>query len=147
MPGCHAEQLEFLIYGLRFARFYFRIISLPNLSNRNHSLPEPWRHARVHAIWCTHRWKAPPPPPHPPCIITEWPPLRFMLSTWCSDNAIIKIGLPSILPPPPPTPQFGNPKPLVAIDNLGWAISLRKLNRDLEEKTKPVSNIHKTFFC
>ena len=27
MPGCHAEQLEFLVYGLRFARFYFRIIS------------------------------------------------------------------------------------------------------------------------
>ena len=50
MPGRHAEQLEFLVYGLRFARFYFRIISLPNLSNRNHSLPEPWRYARVHAI-------------------------------------------------------------------------------------------------
>ena len=50
MPGCHAEQLEFLVYGLRFARVYIRIISLPNLSNRNHSLPEPWRHARVHAI-------------------------------------------------------------------------------------------------
>ena len=30
MPGCHTEQLEFLVYGLRFARFYFRIISLPN---------------------------------------------------------------------------------------------------------------------
>ena len=50
MLGRHAEKLEFLVYGLRFARFYFRIISLPNLSNRNHSLPEPWRHARVHAI-------------------------------------------------------------------------------------------------
>ena len=50
MPGCHAEQLEFLVYGLRFAQFYFRIISLPNLSNRNHSLPEPLGHARVHAI-------------------------------------------------------------------------------------------------
>ena len=24
MPGCHAEELESLIYGLRFARFYFR---------------------------------------------------------------------------------------------------------------------------
>ena len=43
MPGCHTEQLEFLVYELRFARFYFRIISLPN-SNRNHSLPEPLRH-------------------------------------------------------------------------------------------------------
>ena len=32
MPGCHEEQLEFLVYGLRFARFYFRIISLPNLA-------------------------------------------------------------------------------------------------------------------
>ena len=50
MPGWHAEQLEFPVYGHRFARFYFRIISPPNLSNRNHSLPEPWRHARVHAI-------------------------------------------------------------------------------------------------
>ena len=50
MPGCNADQLEFLVYGVRFARFYFRIISLPNLSNRNHSLPEPLRHARVHAI-------------------------------------------------------------------------------------------------
>ena len=50
MPVCHAEQQGFLVYGLRFARFYFRIISLPNLSNRNHSLPEPWRHSRVHDI-------------------------------------------------------------------------------------------------
>ena len=41
MPGCHAEQLEFLVYGLRFARFYFRIISLPNLSNRNHICQNP----------------------------------------------------------------------------------------------------------
>ena len=46
---------------------------------------------------------------------------------------------------PPPPPPIGESKPLVAIDNLGWAISLRKLNRDLEEKTKPVSHIHKTF--
>ena len=55
MPGCHAEQLEFLVYGLRFARFYIRTISLPYLSNENQSLPEPWRHARVHAIRCIHR--------------------------------------------------------------------------------------------
>ena len=54
MPGWHAEQLEFLVHGLRFARFYFRTIFLPNLSNRNQSLPEPWRHARVQAIRCTH---------------------------------------------------------------------------------------------
>ena len=39
MPGCHAEQREFLVYGLRFARFYFRIISLPNLSNRRTLAP------------------------------------------------------------------------------------------------------------
>ena len=55
MPVCHAEQLEFLVHGLRFARFYFRTIFFPNLSNRNQSLPEPWRHARVHAIRCIHR--------------------------------------------------------------------------------------------
>ena len=55
MPGCHAEQLAFLVYGLRFARFYFRTISLPNLSNGNQSLSGPWRHARVHAIRCIHR--------------------------------------------------------------------------------------------
>ena len=54
MQGCHAEQLEFLVHGLRFARFYFRTIFLPNLSNRNQSLQEPWRHARVQAIRCTH---------------------------------------------------------------------------------------------
>ena len=24
MPGCHAEQLEFLVYGLRFSCFYLR---------------------------------------------------------------------------------------------------------------------------
>ena len=29
-------------------------ILFPNLSNRNQSLPEPWRHARVQAIRCTH---------------------------------------------------------------------------------------------
>ena len=39
-----------MVYELRFARFYFRTISLPNLSNGNQSLPELWRHARVHAI-------------------------------------------------------------------------------------------------
>ena len=50
IPSCHAEQLEFLVYALRFARFYLGTISLPNLSNGNQSLPEPWRHARVHAI-------------------------------------------------------------------------------------------------
>ena len=38
MSGCHAEQLVFLVYGLRFARFYFRTISLPILSNGNQSL-------------------------------------------------------------------------------------------------------------
>ena len=48
MPGCHVEQIKFLVYGLRFARFYFRIISLPNLSNRNHSLPKPWRRIKTH---------------------------------------------------------------------------------------------------
>ena len=55
MPGCHAEQPEFRVYELRFARFYFQTISLPNLSNGNQSLPELWRHARVHATRCTHR--------------------------------------------------------------------------------------------
>ena len=41
MPGCKAEQLEFLVHGLRFARFFFRIISLLHLSNRKQSLPNP----------------------------------------------------------------------------------------------------------
>ena len=41
MPGCQAEQQEFLVHELPFARFYFRTISLPNLSNRNQSLQEP----------------------------------------------------------------------------------------------------------
>ena len=63
MPGCHAEQLEFLVYGLRFARFYFRTISLPYFSNGNQCLSEPWRHARVHAIRCIGE-NAPPPPLH-----------------------------------------------------------------------------------
>ena len=53
MRGCQAEQLELLVLGLRFARLYFRTISLPNLGNRNQSLPELWRHARVQAIRCT----------------------------------------------------------------------------------------------
>ena len=52
MPGCQAEQLEFLVHGLRFARLYFRTISLPNLGNRNQSLPKPWRGARAQAIRC-----------------------------------------------------------------------------------------------
>ena len=43
MPGYQAEQLEFLGHRLRFARFYFRTMSLPHLSNRNQSSPEPWR--------------------------------------------------------------------------------------------------------
>ena len=51
MPGCHAEQLEFLVNGIRFTRFYFRTISLPNLSNRNHSLP-----ARVQAFRCRFKY-------------------------------------------------------------------------------------------
>ena len=55
MPGCQAEQLEFLVHGLRFARFYFQTISLSNLGNKKKSLPEPWRRARVQAIRCTHR--------------------------------------------------------------------------------------------
>ena len=32
MPGCQAEQLEFLVHWLRFARFYFRAMSLLHLS-------------------------------------------------------------------------------------------------------------------
>ena len=111
MPGCHAtEQLEYLVYRLRLARFYFRTISFPNLSNGNQSLPEPWRHSRVHAIRCIHRWKCPPPPP-----------------IWES-------------------------KPLVAVDNLGWAISLRKLNRDLEGfvnnwRPNPFHTFTRRLFC
>ena len=54
MPGCQAEQLEFLVHGLQFARFYFRTISLPNPSNKNQSLPEPWRQAQFQAIRCAH---------------------------------------------------------------------------------------------
>ena len=53
---CHAEQLEFLVHGLRFARFYFRTIFLPNLSNRNQSLPEPRRHARIQAWSVVAQW-------------------------------------------------------------------------------------------
>ena len=34
-------QLKFLVNGLRFTRFNFRTISLPNLSNRNQSLLKP----------------------------------------------------------------------------------------------------------
>ena len=55
MPDCQAEQLEFLVHGLRFARFYFRTMSLLHLSNRKQSLPEPLRRARVQATRCTHR--------------------------------------------------------------------------------------------
>ena len=33
----------------------FWVLEIPNLSNGNQSLPELWRHARVHAIRCTHR--------------------------------------------------------------------------------------------
>ena len=46
MLVCKAEQLEFLVHGLRFAQFYFQTISLPHLGNRNQSMPEPWRRAR-----------------------------------------------------------------------------------------------------
>ena len=35
------------------SRFYFR--TTLNFRNRNQSLQEPWRHARVCAIRCTHR--------------------------------------------------------------------------------------------
>ena len=33
LPGCQVEQLEFLVHGLCFARFYFQTISLPNLGS------------------------------------------------------------------------------------------------------------------
>ena len=126
MLGCHAEQLEFLAYGLRFARFYFRTISLPDLSNENQSSAEPWRHARVHAIRCTHRWKSPPPP----CIITEWPPLSIhVINVMFRQSNNSNMSTLYLTPPPPP---IWESKPLVAIDNLEWAISLRKLNRDSE---------------
>ena len=34
IPGFEAERLEFLVHRLRIARFYFRTISFPNISNR-----------------------------------------------------------------------------------------------------------------
>ena len=61
MPGCHAEQLEFLVYGLRFARFYFRIIALPNLSNRKN--PGAMRESMLSDVHIGEKV--------PPCIITE----------------------------------------------------------------------------
>ena len=72
MQGCQVEQMKFLAHGLRFARFYFRTMSLIHLSNRNQSLPEPWRRARVQAIRVTPRRKG------TPCMITENHPLRVM---------------------------------------------------------------------
>ena len=98
----HAEQLEFLVYGVRFARFYFRTISLPNLTNRNQSLPEPWRHSRVHAIRCTHRWKG------SPCIITEGPPFTIHVI-----NVIFRQSnnqnMSTLYLNPTPPPQLRNP--------------------------------------
>ena len=41
MPGPLAEQLEFLVHGLRFAQLYFQTMSLSHLGNRNQSLSEP----------------------------------------------------------------------------------------------------------
>ena len=129
MPDCHAEQLEFLVYGIRFARFYFRIISLPNLSNRNHSLPEPWRHARVHAIWWMHT-SVKRSPLHNNRVTTFTIHVINVMFRHSNNQNMSTLYL---TPPPPP---IWVPKPLVAIDKLGWAISLRKLNIDLEEKTK-----------
>ena len=140
MPRCHAE-LEFLVYGLRFARFHFRTISLPipNLSKGNQSLPEPWCHARVHAFRCTQRWKCKPPPLH-----NNW---ATTLYDSCTQRDVLR--LPSILPPPPPILES---KPPLAIDNLGWAISLRKLNRDLEGfvnnwRPNPFHTFTRRLFC
>ena len=67
MPGCKAEQLEFLVHGLRFARFFFRIICLLHLSNRKQSLPNP---GPDHPMYTSMK--------RYPCMIMEYHPLRFV---------------------------------------------------------------------